>query len=154
MSIPIYSGTIYYCLTNLLLPVILSFGIVRYFSLTGGISLYDLDDRLLLIELFEIYEPLFTKRQREIFRLYYFDDLSLGEIAEELGIRRQTIHGVLKEIERKLLTFEENLKLAYRKTYLHEIVNHMKEILHRMGHKDSREVKELQRQIERLEEFI
>jgi len=114
---------------------------------------YDLDDRLLLIELFEMYEPLFTERQREIFKLYYFEDLSLGEIAAELGIKRQTIHGVLKEIERKLLLFEENLKLAYKRAYLHEIVGRIREILRQMdcGGKD---VKELEMQISKLEEFI
>ena len=37
------------------------------------------------INLFDFYESLFTEKQRRCFREYYFQDLSLGEIAEAYG---------------------------------------------------------------------
>ena len=46
-------------------------------------------DGLELILLYDYYGNLLTERQRECFELRYYQDLSLGEIGEELGISRQ-----------------------------------------------------------------
>ena len=39
--------------------------------------------------LFDFYGDILTDRQRELFDLYYNEDLSLAEIAENCGISRQ-----------------------------------------------------------------
>ncbi|MBQ7847547.1 MAG: DNA-binding protein, partial [Clostridia bacterium] len=41
--------------------------------------------------LLDFYGELLTERQRELADLYYNDDLSLSEVAEECGITRQGV---------------------------------------------------------------
>ena len=45
--------------------------------------------------LYDFYGELLTDRQREFFDLYYNEDLSLAEIAENAGISRQGVRDVL-----------------------------------------------------------
>jgi predicted DNA-binding protein YlxM (UPF0122 family) len=52
--------------------------------------------------LFDLYGGLLTVKQREIFELYHSDDLSLGEIAENLGISRQGVRDALVRSETTL----------------------------------------------------
>ena len=61
--------------------------------------------------LLEIYGKLLTDKQRDIIDLYYNDNLSLGEIAEELGITRQGVRKNLIDAENKLFDFEEKLMI-------------------------------------------
>lgn len=64
--------------------------------------------------LYDFYGVLLPPKQREIFRLYYEDNLSLGEIAEEYGLTRQGIHETVKRGEKKLRDFEAKLRLIHR----------------------------------------
>lgn len=61
--------------------------------------------------LFDLYGGLLTHRQREMVELYYFDNLSLAEIAEELGVSRQAIHDNLRRAEEQLEAYETTLQL-------------------------------------------
>ena len=63
------------------------------------------------IPLFEIYQGLLTEKQRKIFSDYYLFDLSLGEIAGEEGLTRQSVFDVVKKVKNKLDEFEEKLKI-------------------------------------------
>jgi predicted DNA-binding protein YlxM (UPF0122 family) len=64
--------------------------------------------------LFDFYDELLTEKQRRIFRLYYHEDLSLGEIAELVGISRQGVYDILKRAKTQLVELEGKLKLAKR----------------------------------------
>jgi len=64
-------------------------------------------DTLELILLFDYYGNLLTDRMRECFDLRYNQDLSLGEIAEELGISRQGVHENITRAEQRLMNMEE-----------------------------------------------
>ena len=59
-----------------------------------------------LILLYDYYGALLTDRQRECFELRYNQDLSLGEIAQELGISRQGVHDNLSRTEMLLQNME------------------------------------------------
>lgn len=61
--------------------------------------------------LFEFYQPLLTSKQNEYMELYYGDDYSLGEIAEEFDVSRQAVYDNLKRTEKLLENYEEKLKL-------------------------------------------
>ena len=63
-------------------------------------------DGLELILLYDYYGNLLTERQRECFELRYYQDLSLGEIGEELGISRQGVHDNLSRTEALLHNME------------------------------------------------
>ena len=68
--------------------------------------------------LFDFYGSLLTEKQQSIFRLYYYDDLSLGEIAQELNISRQAVYDLIKRTENLLKNYEDNLQLwaKYQRT--------------------------------------
>ena len=57
---------------------------------------------------------LLTEKQRTCFDLYYKQDLSLGEIAEEAGISRQGVHDSLARAEASLLELEQKLGIVAR----------------------------------------
>ena len=55
------------------------------------------------------YGGLLTQRQQDALRLHYEEDLSLGEIAEELGVSRQNVHELITRSVQKLRRYEETL---------------------------------------------
>ncbi len=64
--------------------------------------------------LYDFYGQLLTGRQRSFVELYYCQNLSLGEIAEEYGVTRQAVHDILKRAEQQLFSYEEKLGLVRR----------------------------------------
>ncbi len=70
-----------------------------------------MSEKVYLTILFDYYEELLTNKDRDCFKAYYFDNLSLGEIAENLNISRNAIHKRLKRINDKLLLYESKLHL-------------------------------------------
>ncbi len=64
--------------------------------------------------LYDFYGEMLTERQKEIYEDYYLNDLSFGEISEELGISRPAVHDNLKRSERALSNYENRLKLIER----------------------------------------
>ncbi len=79
-------------------------------------------DRVELTNLFDIYESLLTDREKEIFKYYYYEDLSLSEIGENLNITRTGVFNTLKKVEEKLLQYEDNLKLMSIKGTLKDLL--------------------------------
>ncbi|WP_058486325.1 YlxM family DNA-binding protein [Defluviitalea phaphyphila] len=85
-------------------------------------------ERILEISLlYDFYGELLTDRQKNIFELYYHNDLSLGEISEQLKISRQGVYDTLRRSEHILFQYEEKLKLVKRfianKNYIKEILD-------------------------------
>lgn len=61
--------------------------------------------------LFDFYQSLLTDKQRSYMELYYLDDLSLGEIAEEYEISRQAVYDNIRRTEMMLEEYETKLNL-------------------------------------------
>ncbi|MFP4177320.1 MAG: YlxM family DNA-binding protein [Acholeplasmataceae bacterium] len=70
---------------------------------------HEITDRL--NQLFVLYEPLFTKKQIDYFKAYYYDDYSLHEIAELHDVSRNAVHDQLKRVRENLEQFETKLGL-------------------------------------------
>ena len=64
--------------------------------------------------LYDFYGQLLTKRQQEVMNLYYEENYSLSEIAQEFNISRQGVHDSLKSAEKSLYEYENKLKLVER----------------------------------------
>lgn len=64
--------------------------------------------------LFDFYGEMLTSRQKEFYDLYYNEDLSLGEIAENYGITRQGVRDVIVRAEAVLTELEDKTGLIKR----------------------------------------
>ena len=64
---------------------------------------------MVVSRLWDVYAPLLTPHQREITDLYFNYDLSLGEIAEQKGVSRQSVSDCLAKCRRLLESYEEKL---------------------------------------------
>ena len=64
--------------------------------------------------LLDFYGDVLSERRRRVLDDYYNNDLSLSEIAAELGISRQGVREMIKKAEEELTFYEEKLQLASR----------------------------------------
>lgn len=64
--------------------------------------------------LFDFYGDLLTDRQREFYDLYYNEDLSLAEIAENYGISRQGVRDVIVRAEAAMTEIEDKTHIIRR----------------------------------------
>ena len=62
--------------------------------------------------LYDFYGELLTNHQRQIYEGIVYDNLSLGEIAQEEGISRQAVHDIVKRCDKALQGYEEKLRLV------------------------------------------
>ena len=61
--------------------------------------------------LYDIYQALLTYKQRLYMELYYHEDLSLSEIAAEVGVSRNAVYDNIRRTEQLLSDYEEKLKV-------------------------------------------
>lgn len=71
-------------------------------------------DALEMALLFDYYGGLLTEKQRSCFDMRYNQDLSLGEIAQVLGVSRQAVCDNLTRTEALLRKMEENIGCVSR----------------------------------------
>lgn len=64
--------------------------------------------------LYDFYGELLTDHQRSIYEDVVYNDMSLGEIAEERGISRQGVHDLIRRCDRILQEYESKLHLVER----------------------------------------
>ena len=93
-------------------------------------------DKIYYNNLYDYYGSLFTDKQKEYYEDYYFNDLSLAEIAENNGISRNAVHNQLKIVTEKLEFYEKNLKLFEKSKKIGKIID-------RLDDKIKKEIEEL-----------
>lgn len=69
------------------------------------------EKNLRLACLLDFYGEVLSERKQSVLSLYYNEDLSLAEIAAEIGISRQGVRDLIKKAEDELLFLEEKLGL-------------------------------------------
>lgn len=82
-----------------------------------------MEERNYLIILYDFYGELLSDKQRECFEDYYFSNLSLGEISENMNLSRNAIYKNIKSSEDKLYFYESKLNLCKNRDKLNEIVD-------------------------------
>ena len=82
-----------------------------------------MNDRDYVVMLYDYYSELFNEKQKEYFEQYYFDNLSLAEISENLGVSRNAIHKSIQSMEEKLKFYEDKLRLFYKSNVIRGIIN-------------------------------
>lgn len=78
--------------------------------------------------LFDFYGELLTEHQRRVYRDVVYNDMSLGEMANELGISRQGVHDLIKRCDKILSGYEEKLHLIEKFMETKKKVSRIKEI--------------------------
>lgn len=86
-----------------------------------------MDKKIYLNNLYDYYSELFTDKQKEYFEDYYFNDLSLSEIAENNNVSRNAVHGQIKIIEEKLEYYESILNLYEKACKIRAIIEDIEE---------------------------
>jgi predicted DNA-binding protein YlxM (UPF0122 family) len=76
-----------------------------------------------LIILFDYYGELLTNKQKEYFKEYYFDNLTLSEIAENNKISKNAVSKELKLVSEKLLDFENKLNIYSKDKRIKRIID-------------------------------
>ncbi len=74
-----------------------------------------MDKRIRLNMLYDYYKDFFTIKQQNYFEDYYYNNYSLGEIAEENNVSRNAVHNQLKIVEERLEEMESILGLVSKK---------------------------------------
>lgn len=94
--------------------------------------------------LLDFYEELLTDKQKDVLNLYFKEDLSLSEIAEDLAISKSAVSDLLNRSIHQLQNYEAKLSLVenYR--------NRLK-IYHRLEQMENPEVTELVQKLINLE---
>ena len=77
----------------------------------------DINDRIKISSLFQLYGELLTEKQRETLRLYCDLDLTLFEIADRFGVSRQAIRDSIKHAVDSLYLYEDKVRMyEFRQT--------------------------------------
>ena len=71
----------------------------------------DLEKTIYYSSLFNIYGELLTQKQQKIIESYVFNNLSLGEIAENFNISRQAVLDSVNKACMQLNNYEEKLHI-------------------------------------------
>ena len=82
-----------------------------------------MDNRDYIILLYDYYMELFNDKQRKYFEYYYFNNLSLGEISDNINVSRNAIYKVIKNMEDKLLFYEDKLKLYSKSIMIKRLIS-------------------------------
>lgn len=101
--------------------------------------------------LYDFYGPLLTERQQQAIILHYENDLSLAEVAEEMGITRQGVFDLIKRAEKVLEAYEDRLGLVVRFADEQLRIKEAVDLLRQIDTKDSEEV---QKAIDILEKVL
>ncbi|MCC3357500.1 putative DNA-binding protein [Bacillus sp. REN16] len=99
--------------------------------------------------LYDFYQSLLTPKQRNYMSLYYLDDFSLGEIAEEYEISRQAVYDNIKRTETMLEDYEEKLLLFQKFQERRKLIAELQRIADEYD--DSLELQNVIQLLEKLE---
>ena len=81
-----------------------------------------MENREKIIILYDYYGDLFSQVAKSYFEAYYFDNLSLSEIAENVGKSRNAVHKSIKNTVKYLYEYETKLKLYEKEEKLKKII--------------------------------
>ena len=79
--------------------------------------------------LYDFYQSLLTPKQRSYMALYYLEDFSLGEIAEENSVSRQAVYDNIKRTEAMLEQYEEKLSLFAKFQERSKLIKEIRDVL-------------------------
>lgn len=104
----------------------------------------NLEDKIRINSLYDIYKGLLTAKQRDYFEYYFLQDYSLAEIADILNVSRNAIHMQIKNIIVHLEKLEDNLQINSSNQKRDKIIDKIKD------KNESEEIADLISQLEKV----
>lgn len=102
--------------------------------------------------LFDFYQVLLTPKQKNYMALYYLDDFSLGEIAEEYNVSRQAVYDNIKRTESMLEDYEAKLHLFEKFQKRNALLDQLSELItENVNSKERPKVLDLIKEIKELD---
>ena len=84
-----------------------------------------IEDNIKVARLLDVYGSLLTDKQHKIMSFYYFDNLTLSEIADNLNITRQAVNDCLTQATNSLENYEKELCILKKHDNLKLRINNM-----------------------------
>lgn len=84
-----------------------------------------MDKTIYLTNLYDYYGELLTKKQQSYFEDYYFNNLSLSEIAENENVSRNAAYSQIKNAEEKINYYEDILNLYNKSKEIKKIIKNL-----------------------------
>lgn len=119
-------------------------GAVKERTLTGEDLIVESLEMTLL---FDYYGELLTQRQRDCLDMRYNQDMSLGEIAQELGVSRQGVFDTLNRGETLLRNMEEKTGFLRRDEAVHRAAQEIAQAAKALEQTENPEVARLAKRI-------
>ncbi|MBN2604212.1 MAG: hypothetical protein JXR62_00140 [Bacilli bacterium] len=104
-----------------------------------------LDKSIEINELYDVYQDLLTKKQKEYFESYYYNDFSITEISDNFDVSRNAVHDQLKKTVQKLYDYESKLQLRKKEKKYNTILTNIKKLT------DNQQILELIEELEKVE---
>ena len=82
-----------------------------------------MEERVYIISLYDYYGKLLTDKQQKYFEDYYFDNLTMEEIAQNDNVSKNAVSKQLISIKEKLNYYEDMLKLNFNREKIEEILS-------------------------------
>lgn len=87
----------------------------------------------------ERYGELLTPKQQHFLHLYYNEDFTLNEVAQELGVSRQNVHDLIHRALQKLSHYESILQLQKKSVISLKQINKLENLLVNLPPKEQEE---------------
>lgn len=108
----------------------------QLFQFKGSDILLEKTERVNM--LYDFYSSLLTEKQKSYMELYYREDHSLSEIADESNVSRQTVYDNIKRTEQLLESYEEKLHLYEKFIERAKLLAHLEELIIDDGPKEKK----------------
>ena len=97
----------------------------------------NVEEKVKLSMLCQIYGKLLTEKQYEFINDYYNNDLSLSEIAENENITRQAVRDIIKKGEKKLFEYKKKLEFMKRMSKQENVIENVLKEIAKIDSKDT-----------------
>lgn len=104
--------------------------------------------------LFDFYGSLLTEKQQQIIKSYFYNDLSLSEIADNIGISRQGVYDHLHRSEASLEDYEAKLGLLKKYNKIRENINDLEEMMTAKGILAEDQNQDLSKKLESIKSIL
>ena len=79
-------------------------------------------EREYLLELYETYKDLLSSKKQLFFNDYYYEDLSLQELADNYKVSKAYVSKIINNIEKELNNYEDSLHICSRNKKIKDII--------------------------------